>query len=358
MTHAARCELRLLSARGTSALAVLSLGGASGEELSAALRALGCARLPRMGAIALRTLQLGDGIVEEALVVRTREDEVELHTHGNPRLVDRVGEALRRAGVQLLTSAVRTDVDFAEDLRGQLLRVAREAPSRLGLEACLYQLGPDGILAHLAQDPQRARQSFWAEARERGRALEPFYRPRRVVMRGRPNAGKSTLFNLLFGRPRVRVGASPGLTRDSIEELVVLASGLPITLVDVAGERNTESELEAKAIGSAHRLRANADLVLHVIDASSGASSDAADEIFDEEARIYTHAGQVEAGARGALEAQLRETDCLCDLLQESPTRLQRRLDGVLRRALGVRRVEAGPAFVLGIGDLASASGA
>ena len=63
------------------------------------------------------------------------------------------------------------------------------------------------------------------------------YRPR-VVIAGRPNVGKSTLFNRLYGRRRAITDPTPGVTRDAIEEDCSLA-GIPVALVDTGGDKET-----------------------------------------------------------------------------------------------------------------------
>jgi tRNA modification GTPase len=88
-----------------------------------------------------------------------------------------------------------------------------------------------------------------------------------VVISGRPNAGKSTLLNALLGKNRAIVSATPGTTRDSIEETLVLA-GIPLRLVDTAGLRETECEIERQGIDRARSHMNEADLHVVVIDAT------------------------------------------------------------------------------------------
>jgi tRNA modification GTPase TrmE len=87
----------------------------------------------------------------------------------------------------------------------------------------------------------------------------------RVVIAGRPNAGKSSLFNLLLDTPRAIVHTQAGTTRDTIEEAVQWA-GLPIRLVDTAGLRESACEIEQEGVRRSHAQRAAADLVLFVVD--------------------------------------------------------------------------------------------
>jgi tRNA modification GTPase len=86
-----------------------------------------------------------------------------------------------------------------------------------------------------------------------------------VVIAGRVNAGKSSLFNALIGRERAIVTDVPGTTRDLVTETMDL-DGLAITLVDTAGERETSDPVEREGVSRAARARDAADLTLLVID--------------------------------------------------------------------------------------------
>ena len=97
---------------------------------------------------------------------------------------------------------------------------------------------------------------------------------------GRPNAGKSSLFNRLLQRDRAIVTAQPGTTRDSITEPLSLG-GIPVQIVDTAGLRDAPGhEAEALGIARTRTHMAEADLVLHVLDASAASHpEDAATEL-------------------------------------------------------------------------------
>jgi len=84
---------------------------------------------------------------------------------------------------------------------------------------------------------------------------------------GRPNVGKSSLFNRLVERERAIVTATPGTTRDLVSETVAIG-GIPVKLVDTAGIRRALDEAESIGIRKSMEALADADLVLVVIDAS------------------------------------------------------------------------------------------
>ncbi|NIP98324.1 MAG: GTP-binding protein, partial [Akkermansiaceae bacterium] len=89
----------------------------------------------------------------------------------------------------------------------------------------------------------------------------------RTVIYGEPNVGKSSLLNLLLGYERAIVSEVAGTTRDTVEE-VVNVGGVPVRLIDTAGMREAEDEIEAQGVERTRRHLAEADLVLEVVDAS------------------------------------------------------------------------------------------
>src|SRR5262249_46952376 len=95
---------------------------------------------------------------------------------------------------------------------------------------------------------------------------------------GRPNVGKSSLFNRLVERERAIVTAMPGTTRDLVTETVAIG-GIPIELVDTAGLREATDEAESIGIRKSREALADADLVLVVLDGSSKIRTDEQDLI-------------------------------------------------------------------------------
>jgi tRNA modification GTPase len=90
----------------------------------------------------------------------------------------------------------------------------------------------------------------------------------RVVIAGLPNAGKSSLLNRLLGLERAIVSEQPGTTRDTIEETACLR-GILFRLTDTAGLRETIDPVEREGVARTGRALEGADLVLHVIDATT-----------------------------------------------------------------------------------------
>ena len=90
---------------------------------------------------------------------------------------------------------------------------------------------------------------------------------------GRPNVGKSSLFNRLVERERAIVTATPGTTRDLVSETVAIG-GIPVKLVDTAGIRRALDEAESIGIRKSMEALADSDLVLIVLDASQAATAE------------------------------------------------------------------------------------
>ena len=86
-----------------------------------------------------------------------------------------------------------------------------------------------------------------------------------VVLCGPPNSGKSTLFNALVGSDRAIVNKDPGTTRDLLDALIII-EGVPITLVDTAGLRDPENDVESEGIQKARDYMKVADLACIIND--------------------------------------------------------------------------------------------
>jgi tRNA modification GTPase len=124
---------------------------------------------------------------------------------------------------------------------------------------------------------------------------------------GRPNVGKSSLFNCLVERERAIVTATPGTTRDLVSETVAIG-GIPVKLVDTAGIRKALDEAESIGIRKSLEALADADLVLVVVDATQAINADDEELLRNAESRPtiaianksdLTHSGNLQiAGGR------------------------------------------------------------
>jgi tRNA modification GTPase len=247
--------------------------------------------------------------IDEALVTwfaapnsYTAEDVAEIAAHGSPVVLDLLlrraldlGARLAEPGefTQRAFLAGRLDLTQAEAVRdlieAQTLTQARQAASQLG-GALSRRVGPvkqalveliallEAGIDFAEDDVDVAPQSEMA--RRIGEltlpltALEASFARGRIVhdgltlaIVGRPNVGKSSLFNRLVERERAIVTATPGTTRDLVTERISL-DGIPLELVDTAGLREGLEEAEQLGIARSREALADAALVLVVLDAT------------------------------------------------------------------------------------------
>lgn len=204
----------------------------------------------------LARLWWGGVLRDEVLVVDRGALGLELHLHGSPQLV---------LAIEQQFGALRQTADGPADA---LLRAAL-SPEQLAL--ALEQRGMDfaAFLHRVRGLPPPERLRELAAAQRRSLAAQAMVRAQPLVLIGRQNAGKSTLFNRLLFRERALTGATAGLTRDPVRETTSL-SGYPYELVDTAGEGDPGVEgLDAAAVARARRERRGA-LCLLIVDASRG----------------------------------------------------------------------------------------
>jgi tRNA modification GTPase len=233
----------------------------------------------------------------------TSEDVVEIGCHGAPVLLDWLVRTALAHGARLAEPGEftqraflsgRLDLTQAEAVHDliaahtlQQARIAaaqlggsvakRIAPAKSGLIALIAELeaGIDFAEDDLDLMPSIAIVAAVEQIQLELQALAATYRYGRIVrdgftlaIVGRPNAGKSSLFNRLLERERAIVTAQPGTTRDPISERLAMA-GIPVELVDTAGLRDApEGEAEAQGILRTRERMAEADLVVQVIDAT------------------------------------------------------------------------------------------
>ena len=165
----------------------------------------------------------------------------------------------------------------------------------------------------------------------------------RLAIVGRPNAGKSSLFNQLVQRDRAIVTASPGTTRDLVTERVAI-DGIPVDLIDTAGLRDSSDEAERLGVAKSHQAMADADVVLLVLDAPTLAANPALAP--EDLAILARHASEdqavLAAAAPATLLLALNKIDLLPNpsqihalLAKMLPTQLQDRVIPTAPQSLG-----------------------
>lgn len=308
-------SIRQLSPVGRSAICVLRIDG---PGYLAALHSLGCDELPDAITFTLRRLTLPKRRWTERALLLVLEDAVEIHVHGNPLLVDALLDEL---------PATRTTAS-ARGLKNVIQSLATQAVSPTALEACLYQLCPKGLLglvADLAQGSFAAAPSRIDACIAAWKELEPWIVPAKVLLRGRVNAGKSTLMNLLLGRQRVRAGPLAALTRDPVAEAMLL-QGLPILLIDSAGISEAQDPLDVQAMELAESLELQSACSIWLVSTTEVLLAQAKEA----ELRIWTHADL--ASAPSAYRDELA-----FDLLTVDAAVLRDLFGTMLREKLGIR---------------------
>jgi tRNA modification GTPase len=296
---------------GRGALALVRLTGVGAMEVIG--RLAGRSAFEPRTATLVRLCLPPEGLVESAIVTAfvaphsfTGQDTVEISTHGSPVIVDAVVRACVDAGARL---ARRGEFTWRAYLNGRLdllqaeavadlvsattaaqVRVASAhlegtlseticgigdeiASLRALLEASLdfpdegfHFIEPAELGARI--QAMRATCARLLGSADAGRRL---HEGALVVIAGRPNAGKSSLFNALLRRQRAIVTAEPGTTRDLLTE-VTSFGGVPVTLVDTAGLREAQNAIEREGVSRAEASLASADLVVLVVDPEAPAA--------------------------------------------------------------------------------------
>lgn len=229
----------------------------------------------------------------------TGEDVAEFQAHGSPAVLSGLLAAALRAGARAAGPGEftlraylggRLDLTQAEavlNLVGAQTEAARKQAT-LGLSGALSRrveavqtqvtrtlsavqamldYPDEGVPEEERQEPLAQAEAELERLIASGRAGRMANQGARLALIGRPNAGKSSLLNALLGYERSIVTPVAGTTRDYLEAGLELA-GLPVTLVDTAGLRETGDAIEAAGVAQARRLAQAADLVLYLEDAS------------------------------------------------------------------------------------------
>ena len=251
----------------------------------------------------------GEEVIDEVLVMvmkgpktYTGENTVEIDCHGGVLAVKKVLEAVLNAGARAADPGEftkraflngRMDLTQAEavmdvisaksayalkssesQLRGTVKKAIRAIREKLIYEIAFIESALDDP-EHISLDgyPERLRETLQPIEMELEASIGTFDNGRimtegiKTVILGKPNAGKSSLMNVLLGEDRAIVTEIAGTTRDTLEENIRLR-GLSLNLIDTAGIRETEDIVEKIGVERARKIADEADLILYVVDGS------------------------------------------------------------------------------------------
>ena len=297
------------TAPGRGGVAVIRVSGP--EAFQVAERLTG--HIPKPRRFSLEPIKTPDSTLIDTAVVLgfkgphsyTGEDVVEFQCHGGSVTPRRVLEACLASGARLAHRGEFTERAF---LNGRLSY--EEAESVLDLVDAKTDRGADAALRRLTGESRRDTQDIYKalvdlsstvehaldvseeelpdgfcaniassvaaisarldDAIRRAKEGKILREGALVVIAGPPNAGKSSLLNALLGESRAIVSATPGTTRDSIEEWLDVG-GWPVRLVDTAGLRETADAIEGEGVARARDLMEKADIVLNLTPAGEEA---------------------------------------------------------------------------------------
>ena len=295
----------------------------------------------------------------------TGEDVVEISCHGSPAVESQIVDGLLEDGARLaepgeftLRAFLNGKMDLAQaeavrdlirsqtthqariardQLDGRLSRALRSVKERLvrvishmetGLEFVEDPVEPDSR-DHLLRDLQRisGRIGELEESYRVGRVLRDGFV---ATIIGRPNAGKSSVFNALCRQERAIVSSFPGTTRDAVDQTVDL-EGIPMQLVDTAGIRRARNPVERLGVRKSLDYVGSSDLSLFVVDRSRDFSTEDAriwKELKDTPYLLVVNKVDLEAVVRipSELEAGARGRSDVSALTGQGLDRLRRAL--------------------------------
>ena len=251
----------------------------------------------------------GEELVDEVLVMIMRaprtftgEDTVEIDCHGGVYAMKRVLETVLKNGAEIagpgeftkraflngrldlsqaeaVMDVIQAKNDYAlkssmEQLRGSVQKAIRDIREKLIYHIAYIESALDDP-EHISLDgyPQELLEVVDKEQQEVKRLLKSSSDGKiiqegiQTVILGKPNAGKSSLLNLLLGENRAIVTDIAGTTRDILEEYITL-HGITLKITDTAGIRETEDIVEKIGVDKAREMAQKADLILYVVDSS------------------------------------------------------------------------------------------
>ncbi|MDY5482903.1 MAG: tRNA uridine-5-carboxymethylaminomethyl(34) synthesis GTPase MnmE [Clostridium sp.] len=251
----------------------------------------------------------GDEMIDEVLVILMRgpgsytaEDTVEIDCHGGVLVMKRILETVLKNGARMAEPGEftkraflngRIDLSQAEavidviqsknqyalkssvsQLKGSMSRKVKELRDKLLYEIAFIESALDDP-EHISLEgyPEQLCEKLQPIKEELSKAIHSFDNGRvltegvKTVILGKPNAGKSSLMNVLVGEERAIVTDIAGTTRDTLEENIRL-NGISLNVIDTAGIRETDDIVEKIGVDKAKQMADEADLIIFVADGS------------------------------------------------------------------------------------------
>lgn len=309
----------IATAPGQGGIGVVRISGPQTKKIACAI--LGCVPTPRQAYFAKflnaagETLDQGIALFFPNPHSFTGEDVLELQGHGGPIILDRILKAALNAGARLAEPGEFSQRAFLNDkidlvqaeaiadliacqseqaaqaairsLEGafsqavhaiveQLITLRMYVESAIDFPEEEIDFLADGVILTHINDLLDALYNLQHKAKQGSVLREGI----RVVIAGRPNAGKSSLLNALSGQDSAIVTDVPGTTRDILKEYI-LSDGVPIHILDTAGLRDSDDVVEQEGMRRTKQALSQADGVLLMIDATTVKDRDVMSSIDD-----------------------------------------------------------------------------
>ena len=297
---------------GEGGIAIIRVSGENALEIvSKVFRAKSGTDIKEMKSYTMKYGHIydGDDLIDEVIISYmkgprsfTAEDVVEINCHGGVVSTNKVLESIIKAGARIaepgeftkraflngridlskaeaVMDLIHSKNEFAMKASVNQLKGSVSAKVRSLREDILYEIAfiesalddpehislegyPDKLMAKTRGLSQELKKLI--DSADNGKMLKDGIR---TVILGKPNAGKSSLLNVLVGEDKAIVTSVAGTTRDVLEESIKL-HGIGLNMIDTAGIRDTEDEVEKIGVEKARKYANQADLVIYVVDSS------------------------------------------------------------------------------------------
>lgn len=222
-----------------------------------------------LGRVVFGRFETSATTAEELVVGLIAADEVEIHCHGGKAAVEAIREVLVAEGCQPIAPASWVHEQESDLLAAQAIlsvasaRTERAAAILLDQYRGALRKALDNLDQALVRGDISAADAAIDELLARADLGLHLTKPWKIVIAGRPNAGKSSLMNAILGYQRSIVWPEPGTTRDVLTATTAI-DGWPVEMTDTAGLRAAADSLEAEGVARAKVQVATADLTIFV----------------------------------------------------------------------------------------------